>query len=216
MIQEVRVASKHDDIRGNALLKEIERTLGIYSIKHIRTAKVYRLQGLDQESAVRVACQVVIDPLDQVRVVNKPFSFTTATVVEVDNKPGVMTPEVASLTKAVNALGIDSLVAADTSWEYYFSGDITDEELSRICDRLLVNKTVAHVIRIKPSNLVIQGDSEEVTVIPLSTLSFEQFKEYTKKQQLYLNDAECIAIRSYFIDLGRDPYDAELETISQT
>ncbi len=216
MIQEIRVTSKQEDNRGKALLKEIKRTLGILSIKEIRTAKVYRLQGLDQQTTQYIVSHILNDPIDHVSVVNKPFTFKAATVIEVGNKPGVMNPEVASLTKAVNALGIDSLEAADTSWEYYFSGDVTEEELSLICDRLLVNKTVAHVIRTSPSNLVICGNTPETVTIPLRAMSLNEFTDYSKQQQLYLNEQECKAIQSHFHSLGRDPYDAELETIAQT
>ncbi len=216
MIQEVRVASKNSDIRGDSLLSEVKRTLGIYSIKAIRTAKVYRFQGIDPNTALRIAKQCLIDPLNESCVCNEGFSFSAHTVIEVGNKPGVMNPEVASLVKAVHALGINSLAAADTSWEYHFCGDLSDEQLGRIVDRLLVNKTVSHVITHKPSSLLIEGISANVATVPLSAMSDQEFADYAHKQQLFLNDAELAAIRSYFIDLGRDPYDGELETIAQT
>lgn len=216
MIQEVRVASKSADIRGNALLHEIERTLGIYSIQAIRTVKIYRLQGIDPQNSVKIATQSLIDPLNEICLHNNEFSFSAHTVIEVGNKPGVMNPEISSLLKTVKALGIDSLEAADTSWEYHFCGSLTDEQLKTICDRLLVNKTVAHVIKKKPANLLIQGTAANVAIVPLSGMSEEKFAAYAKKQQLFLNNRELVAIRSHFTKLGRDPYDAELETIAQT
>ena len=216
MIQEIRVASKNSDIRGNALLHEIERTLGIHSIKAIRTAKVYRFQGIDDQTAQRIAQQSLIDPLNESCVCNEKFSFSAHKIIEVGNKPGVMNPEVASLVKTVHALGIDSLAAADTSWEYHFCGELTDEQLARIVDRLLVNKTVSQVIKRKPSTLVIEGRSADVATISLNNMSDQEFADYAQKQQLFLNEAELSEIRSYFVSLDRDPYDAELETIAQT
>jgi phosphoribosylformylglycinamidine synthase subunit PurSL len=216
MIQEIRVSSKYTDVRGDALLKEIKRTLGLHSLQAIRTAKVYRFQGIDDESSRYVAQQALIDPLNELFLHNEPFSFPAHTILEVGNKPGVMNPEAASLEKVIQALGINSLLAVQTSWEYYFSGSMTEEQLAQICDRLLVNKTVAQIIRHKPSQLLIQGTSASIRIVPLSTMSHEEFKTYAKKQQLFLSDGECGAIQSYFAQLGRDPYDAELETIAQT
>jgi len=216
MIQEIRVASKDTDNRGLSLLNEIKRTLDITSVLHVRTAKVYRLEGVSTEHAQQIAKQILIDPLNQEYTHNTPCSFQATVVLEVGNKPGVMNPEIDSLHKAADALGIKELVAADTSWEYYFSGDITTEQLEAICDRLLVNKTVAQVVTFKPATLLIEGDTGSVAMVPIRNMTHEQLVTYAKKQQLFLSDAECIEIQNYFMKLGRDPYDAELETIAQT
>lgn len=216
MIQEICVASNDADVRGQALLHEIKRTLNIHSIRSIRTAKIYRFQGINQNDAMRIAQKSLIDPLNESYVCNESLSFSADRIIELGSKPGVMNPEVASLEKTVKALGITSLAAADTSWQYHFTGDITDEQLNQILDRLLVNKTVSQVIKVKPATLIIEGESSPVTTISLSTMSDEQLSDYAQKQQLFMSDAELAAIRSYFVERGRDPYDAELETIAQT
>lgn len=216
MIQEICVASKDSDVRGDALLHEIKRTLGIHSITSIRTAKVYRFQGVNQNDAQRIARESLVDPLHESFVCNEPARFSADRVVELGSKPGVMNPEVASLQKAVKALGITTLAAADTSWQYYFSGDVSDEQIAQILDRLLLNKTVSKVITVKPATLIIEGIAPSVTTVAISSMSDAQLSDYAKKQQLFMSDAELAAIRSYFTQLGRDPYDAELETIAQT
>ena len=216
MIQEIRVTQKSFDVRGTALLQEIKRTLHIDSITSIRAVKVYRFEGVDQQAAELLARKSLVDPLSEQTVCNPALSNAAQLKVEVGNKPGVMNPEVASLFKAAQALGITDLKAADSSWEYHFEGALSDKDLQRILDRLLVNKTVAHVITEAPKSLIIKGATRDVTSIPLSSMSDEQFANYSKAQQLFLNDAECTVIKDYFLTLGRDPYDGELETIAQT
>jgi phosphoribosylformylglycinamidine synthase len=216
MIQEIRITSISADLKGAALLHEIKRTLAIKTIDAIHTVKVYRLQGIDEKTAQLIAQKCIIDPLAQKATCNDIFSFSTQNVIEVGYKAGVMNPEVASLCKIIKSLGIDSLVAADTSWEYHFSGTATPQEIELICDRLLVNKTVAQKIVVKPATLIIEGKTGTVQSVPIRHMSDQELIAYAQKQQLFMNKTELHAVKAYFTELGRDPYDAELETIAQT
>lgn len=216
MIQEICVACKHSDVRAEALLHEIKRTLGIHSIRSIRTAKIYRFEGVSASDAQRIARESLVDPLNETFICNGPLALQADHVIELGHKPGVMNPEVASLRKTVTSLGVKSLKAADSSMQYYFSGELTDDQLQQILDRLLLNKTVSQVVKVKPTTLLIEDESVPVQTIAIRAMDIAQLRAYAKQQQLFMSDAELAAVKQYFIKSGRDPYDAELETIAQT
>ncbi len=216
MIQEIRVATKSTDIYANALLSEIKRTLGIHSISAIRTAKIYRFQGIDESTATYIAAKILVDPLDEVSINNQSLALNAQKVIEIGNKPGVMNPEVESLFKTVHTFGINATRAVDVSREYYFFGDFDQQELSLVLDKLLINKTVNQLVIEKPLNLMIEGTPTASATIAVSTMSDVELKEYARNNQLYLNDSELTVIRDYFKKQLRDPRDAELETIAQT
>ena len=100
MIYEVRVASKSQkDPKGQDLLAEIKRTLHIKTIKNIKTAKVYRLEGISQKDAKKFTEVMLFEPIDRRISVNRPIFTDAVQIIEVAYKPGVMNPEVASLLK---------------------------------------------------------------------------------------------------------------------
>lgn len=216
MIHEVRTRSIGCDTRGDTLLHEIRTALGITSITCIKAVKVYRLEGIDAKEAAILTKEVLFEAINQEHVINAPLVKGATTTIEVGVKPGVMNPEVASLQKAAHDLKISTLTAADTSWEYHFYGTMTEQELEQILNRFLVNKTVERVITYKPATLCITGFVGSVTTVPLRTMFDQELMRCAKEQQLFLNLAEMQEIQKHFCVLGRDPYDAELETIAQT
>ena len=60
--------------------------------------------------------------------------------------PGVMDPVEESVLKGIRDLGIDAVTAVRTASKYLLWGDIPDETLSYISDKLLVNSVVQHVV----------------------------------------------------------------------
>lgn len=71
-----------------------------------------------------------------------------------------MNPESASILKAARDLGIKSLVAADSSIEYSFYGDLSAKELNLIVKKLLCNEITQRVISQDPKTLLIKGESK--------------------------------------------------------
>src|SRR3990172_1404956 len=107
MIFEVRVTSKNQkDPKGESLLAEIKKTLNIHSINKIQTAKVYRLENIKKDEVKNFAAIALYEDIDQKATFNKPIFPKSARVIEVAYKPGVMNPEVASILKVANDLGI--------------------------------------------------------------------------------------------------------------
>ncbi len=216
-IQEVRVENLPGlpDTVGEALLYEIHNTLGIKEITGIRTAKVYRFEGIDRDQAVVLAERLLAEKLFQRFSINRPL-LEGGTVVEVAYKPGVMNPEAASLVKSAADLGITGLLAADSSREYAFYGPgAVPGNIDLVLKKLLVNETVERVIREKPQSLILEGRPGRTEIIPIRGMSDDDLMDLSR-DKLFLNLEEMRAIKNYFLGLGRDPTDCEVETLAQT
>jgi len=204
------------DPAGEETLHEIKQALSIKSIQKVRTAKVYRFEGISEKDTRLLAQKLLAEDLFQVYTVNDPIIKDAKVVVEVAYKPGVMNPEAASLMKAARDLGISSLLAAGSSKEYGFYGEgISKRDIQVVINRLLVNPTVEQVISQKPVTLIIHGIPEKTQIIPIREMNAEQLEELSK-DRLFLNLEEMRVIQGYFLSLGRDPTDCEVETIAQT
>lgn len=215
MIQTVRVITKEGpDTRGDDVLAEIKH-LGVTSIAGVKTVQLYRLEGLSADDANRFAKLLFVEEMNQAYTINAPLVTNAARVIEVAYKPGVMNPEVASILKAARDLGFNDLVAADSSTEYAFFGTPTDDEIEFVLARLLVNKTVERVVTETPTTLVISGEPGTITVVPIRSLDDDDLIALSK-DKLFLNLEEMRVIQAHFREIGRDPMDAELETIAQT
>jgi len=215
MIHEVRIASKTPkDPKGQDLLAEIKRTLHIKTIKNIKTAKVYRLEGISRSDAKRFVKIVLYEPIDQKMSFNKPIFKSKDITLEVVYKPGVMNPEAASLIKAAGDIGIN-LRYADSSWEYAFFGKVQKFDLQKIIKRLLVNETVEHVVKAPPKTLKIDGQTPSVQKVAIRDLSDDQLMDISR-DRLFLNLEEMRVIKNYFKKIGRDPTDCEIEVLAQT
>ena len=211
---EVRVVKRDTDcdILGKNLHREVLK-MGIKSVKNIRTAKVFRLEGLNEKEAERFVLKALIEFSDIYSINARLFSSVS---VEVGYKPGVMNPEASSIMKVAVEVGFNNLKATDTSVEYCFFGCPSKEEIETILNRLLVNKTTQMVIKEKPKTLIIEGKAGKVSTIPIRQANHERLKNLSEKGKFFLNLAEMKVIQDYFQKTGRDPSDVELETIAQT
>lgn len=211
-IQEIRVVSKDRDVRGQGVSKEVQRTIGMPALEKVRTARVYRLEGITENDAKKLAEALFCEPIDQEYTLNSPIITDTQNIVEVACNPGVMNPEACSIIKSAQDLGID-LTAADSSTEYGFYGSVDPEEVDEIVDKLLINKTVERVIYEKPRTLIITGEPGSVKTVPIRDASPEHLLALSK-DKLFLDLAEMQTIQNYFAELERDPTDCELEIVA--
>ncbi len=188
----------------------------IKQVAAVKTARVYRLEGVTEKEAVLLAEKLFSESINQIYTINKPILHQANQVIEIAYKPGVMNPEVASIVKASDDLGIKHLIAADASWEYGFFGNITKEEVINIIKKLkLFNPLTEHIITETPTTLIIKGHIGKTQTIPLRGMSDNQLL-LLSKDKLFLSLEELRSIQTYFKNLQRYPTDVELETIAQT
>ena len=215
MIFEIRVAQKENkDPKGDELFAEIKRVFKINSINKIRTTKIYRLEGISKKDFNTITEKSLFEPISQIASTKGPIFKNAARRVEVAYKPGVMNPEVASILKTANDLGI-RLKAADSSWEYSFFGKVSQIDLEKIIDKILINKTIEQVVTNSPKTLIITARSAKTRKIHIRKLSESELMKLSR-DKLFLNLDEMTIIKNYFNKIGRDPTDCEIEILAQT
>lgn len=210
-IQEVRVAQGG----GDRILHDIRAFVPQVGIDRIATVKVYRFEGLTPEETELLAQRLLHSATDRVHALNRPLLTDASWTCEVAYKPGVMNPETASILKASRDLGLDQLQAVDTSIEYHFYGPVAEAD-RRLVLPLLVNETVQAVVTRKPATLRIGGKRGTTRPVPLRGLSAAELETLSARRQLFLDAAEMQAVQSFYDGLGREPTDAEIETLAQT
>jgi phosphoribosylformylglycinamidine synthase len=152
------------------------------------------------------------DPQSEIR--NPKSAFQCLTVLL---KPGVMDPVAQSVQAAAADLGIE--LEAVASFRKYWLAGASDVEIEAVSNRLLANDAIERVVvgPLQLSRLELgQPYIFELRVIPIRGLDDDGLIRLSREGQLYLQPAEMQTIRQRFRDLGRDPTDAELETIAQT
>ncbi|HIE13302.1 MAG TPA: phosphoribosylformylglycinamidine synthase subunit PurL [Desulfotomaculum sp.] len=217
MLQEVRVGllPRLRDARGEELLYEIRTALGIEGVEAVRTVKVYRFEGVDEQAARLLAERLLSEAVFQEYRINEPLITDADRLVEVAYRPGVMNPEAGSLMKAAADLGVKGLLAADSSMEYAFFGQLSERALETITRRLLVNETVQQVVVKRPETLLLGGEPGRTLTIPLRAMDDAGLMALAA-DRLFLNLEEMRLIQGHFRKLGRDPTDAEVEILAQT
>src|SRR3989338_3690654 len=226
MIQKVRVITKiGPDLKGEGILSDIHKILGVRTVGQATAIKVYRLEGINENQAKILAENLLSESINQSYKINKPFFHlegvkahlrgVNSATVEIAYRPGVMNPEVASIMKAARDLGI-KLLACDCGFEYAFYGNSKKEAILGIIEKLkLYNNLTEQIIEEEPETLLIKGGTNKTMTIPIRKMSSEQLLDLSK-DKLFLNLEEMKVIQRYFQNLKRDPTDLELETIAQT
>jgi phosphoribosylformylglycinamidine synthase II len=213
---EVSVKEEYNDPRADGLEKDI-LDLGITAVDKIRVVNVYLLDGDISEAELETICrELLTDPIVEEYTHREAPVPSGARLIEVAYNPGVMDPVEESVKKGITDLGIDSVTAVRTAQKYLLWGDIPGDILQSICDKLLVNSVVQHVVseeeavslRSATYNFSLETiDIENMDDVALMNLSNNRF---------WLNLGEMRIIQGYFKKLGRRPTDVELETIAQT
>ena len=208
------------DPKGDRLKKDIH-DLGISSVEEARVSDVYLLEGgLDEAEVRKIGQELLADPVVEdylwgegsvSRVEDK-----TAHVIEVAYNPGVTDPVEGSINKAIRDLGIATVSSVKTARKYSLWGDFPEETLQSICDKLLVNSLVQHVVT-KREKVALPSTTYQFTLITVDLLSLgDDGLMELSKGRLWLNLSEMRRIKEYYSSLGRNPTDVELETLAQT
>jgi len=217
---EVSVKPSFPDPEGDRLEKDI-RDIGIRTVEQVRVSDVYLLDGqLDEGEMGRIGRELLADPVVEDFCWGEGslsgIQETDAHVVEVAYNPGVADPVAGSVSKAMRDLGIATVTSVKTARKYSLSGDLSEEVLQSICNRLLVNNLVQHVVtRSEVVGLPSTNYEFALTTVDLLGLDDEGLMKLSK-DRLWLNLGEMTRIKDYFSRLGRNPTDVELETLAQT
>ena len=219
----IEVRLKHDfpDAKGLGLVKDIH-DLGITAVTDIRVVDIYWLDADLTSAELELICRSLLaDPVTQEYQYDQDsWGGDAYHIVEVAYNAGVADPVEATIMKAVRDLGIEKAKAVRTAKRYLIelkadSYQLKAISLEVICNRLLVNPIIQHVVEQKsvifPENPQYRFKLEWVNI--LKSTEEELLKI---KQQFGFSDDEFRAIIDYFHRRGQDPTDVELEALAQT
>ncbi len=216
------------DAVGAGVEKDI-LDLGIDSVKKVSFIQVYHIEGAISRCELEKICaELLADRISQdYRIADekKQSSPKGGFIVEVAYNPGVMDPVEDSTLKAIRDLGIGGVTSVKTAKRYLLKGDLDESQLKTISEKLLCNKLIQHVVKLpacRTGRQVTRHKSQELgykfslVIVDLLEASDKRLLEISSQGQLFLNVIEMGRIKDYFVRLGRNPADCELETIAQT
>jgi phosphoribosylformylglycinamidine synthase len=205
---EIQDKSNIFDAAGAGVKKGI-LDLGISNVRKVSFVQVYNLEGnISDEDAARICQELLTDRICQDYFINRKIqeSGKEEFIIEVAYNPGVMDPVEESTLKGIKDLGIEGVNSVKTAKKYIIRGKLSPQELKTICDRILYNKLIQHIVKSEEhSHKEVSGYSFNLTSVDLLGASDNKLKEISKKGQLFLNLFEMSAIKSYFKKLNRNP-----------
>jgi len=218
---EVCLKSHLPDARGLGLVRDIY-DLGITTVSSVQVADIYWLDADLSPDELNLICRSLLaDPVTQ-----EYRYFTPSTDIrgEVDNQShtievaynaGVTDPVEETIMKALQDLGMGGIRAVKTARRYLLHGRLDEYQLQVISDRLLVNPIIQHVVEPEhfgfPENPRYRFRLNQVDILELGNAGLSQVRH-----RFGFTDDEFQAIITYFHQQGRNPTDAELETLAQT
>jgi len=218
----VEVAIREDlpDPAGESLRHEAE-LLGVRGLEHVRTVRVYVLEGALKPAEVeRAARELFADKVVDSwsasgHVYNEDVPDLAA--IEVVRKPGVMDPVAASALKGLTLLGL-RIAGVRTARRYLFYGALARREAELLASKLLANPVIEDVVFGTPEPMAPPRVSYAFreTRVPIREASDAELERISREGVLSLNLAEMKTVQTHFRERGREPRDVELETIAQT
>ncbi|MDO8602666.1 MAG: phosphoribosylformylglycinamidine synthase subunit PurL [Candidatus Omnitrophota bacterium] len=209
------------DPLGNGIKKNI-KDLGISGVKKVNVSRVFIISGdITEADAERIAGELLADAITEEYSTGGGWKAEGGRirVAEIAYNPGVMDPVEESARKAIKDMGIYGVKSLRTERKYYIEGGITENDFKNICEKLLYNKVIQHIVKAQGSMPNAQGGGGyKFKLITVDMLGADDKKliKISKSGQLFLNLKEMQEIKTYFKKLGRNPTDCELETIAQT
>jgi len=147
---EVSVKLGFPDPEGEKLKTDIW-DIGITTVKEVRVSDVYLLEGsLNATEVETIGQQLLADPVVEdffwCEGQSPPVEGEDVSVIEVAYNPGVTVPLEESVSKAIRDLGIDTVTSVKTARKYAIRGDLSEDNIRSIRDKLLVNSLIQHVV----------------------------------------------------------------------
>jgi phosphoribosylformylglycinamidine (FGAM) synthase PurS component len=148
-IVEVGYKNGVTDPVGFLIKKEIE-DLGITEVQEVKSISTYVIDGQMTEVDVKKICDELLSD-SQIQDygyvtenLNKSLkkNFPGAWLIDVRLKPGVTDTVGVSTLNAIEILGIDTATNVNASSKYVIIGDMTEEQIKKVCDKCLANSLI--------------------------------------------------------------------------
>ncbi|MFM7741858.1 MAG: phosphoribosylformylglycinamidine synthase subunit PurL [Planctomycetota bacterium] len=179
---------------------------------------------IDEAELARAALEVLLDPVVESAVIKPVGSADEAGLATAGNthlihvlpKPGVTDPPGDTALNVLQALG-HKVKRVRTMRTYRIKGPLAF--LPDLTRRLLVNEAVEMAVpdQLSISHLQPSGQYRfKLIEVPIRGMADADLVKTSREGQLSLSLAEMQIIQKHFDGQGRNPTDAELETIAQT
>ncbi len=210
--------TSRSDPEGEAIVSAAP-LVGVSGLVDCRVSRIYHLDaagGLSSNDVERLCREVLVDPVvSEYFIGDGPGPLGRA--VEVAPLRGVTDVEARELERAAQLLEMADL-RVSTAVRYDLIGDLNDEAVAVITRRLLANDTIEQSREgaLAPTFVSRAIADPRVESVPLRGLSGVELAELSADRLLSLDVDEMRVIQGYFDGRGRNPTDAELETLAQT
>ena len=185
----------------------------------------FLLQGdIDRVQVERIAAELLADGIVEQTVIGRVGDAVLEQppqdcqrLIYVLPKPGVTDTVAESAMAAIADFGIE--VEAVRTFKKYWMGRLGDDAVQTLSAKVLANDAIEQVIvgPLQFTHLEVGSPYDfELVNVPIRELDGEALGRLSLEGQLYLSIVEMQTIQAHFRELGRDPTDAELETIAQT
>ena len=220
---DIHPAAGRPDIAARGIATEAAE-LGAGADMRVASCRGFLIQGeLGRDAIQHITDSLLVDPIVERGVVARCGDETLnaapegcSLAVHVLYKPGVTDPVALTTTQAIAERGAS--VETRTFRKYWFS-PLDDALLRRIANKILANDSIERVV-VGP--LIMDGFGVAQPYVfrkieqPIQELDEDALMRLSRDGQLYLTPIEMKTVQQHFRDLGREPTDAELETIAQT
>ena len=206
--------------RDRALTRQA-RQLGFPDVA-ITACDIYFLRGdTDTESLRRLVPQLIDDLPDGAARLDggETAAGPDRLIIEVARRAGVTDRVAAQLAESAARMGLHIEAATGSRFEITGASGLAEKDLQFLVHNLLCNP----VIETWSFGAVTPGfargadtESDEVEIVPVRGLGSDELARVNKERSLALDPEELAVVAAWFGAAGRDPTDAELETIAQT
>ena len=179
----------------------------------------------DEVDAQRLAQSLISEPFGpQVAVTFvDPYEETATSselVVEVARRAGVTDRVAFQMQESAARLGLDVRIATGSAHRILGADHLDDSAVTELVERILCNPVVEiwDRSRVNPGFVPTSSDGahSHVETVALRGLSDVQLSQLNRQRGLALDHSELLVVQQWFATEGRDPTDAEIETIAQT
>ncbi|GMU55195.1 MAG: phosphoribosylformylglycinamidine synthase subunit PurL [Candidatus Xenobia bacterium] len=200
-----------DDPRQRALL-EGARTLG-FPLERLEVEDLYFFPGDLSDATSAQLEEMLCDPVVQKARWDSPDD---GQIVEVVLRPGVTDPVAEELVEMARHAGLTEITSAASGTRYRLFP--AQPEAERLARQLLANPVVHQISfgAVQPAWLGKASPSDRVDEVALLGLSPQELEQLSQERRSALDQAEMLAIQSYYQGVGRNPTDVEFETLAQT
>ncbi len=224
MLWEVEIRPLGRDAERERVCDEFDLlTHGKRGVDHVKaSARGFLFEGdVDQSRAQQLVDDLIVDPLVEsaaLAPIEPNSRGPRSGMLTVLLKPGVMDPVSESVLDAARDFGTP-LTAVRTFRRYFGPPDIPAADRDILFRKVLANDAIEQIVvgPLQAEHLAVGGSYQfRLITVPIRQLDDAGLEKLSKDGQLALNLAEMKSIQAHFRALGREPTDAELETLAQT